>query len=479
MPRLPDEEVRLDALERVVRVPHIEMARNSLAYFARHFLFNHKESRPFEIAPHHAEWSDMIEESERLCILSPRDHGKTYFWSLAFPIWWLYFHKGDDIYIFSAAQEQASRIVGDIQNQIMENPKLQHLLPEERGTWNKTATQFTTGGIYARGIGVSVRGAHPKVIICDDLLTDAQGYSKIERDRIKDYFLSAITNMVVPGGKLVVVGTPFHQDDLYSELKKKANYLYKDFPAIYEGANGKPTALWPRRYSLDYLKGRKEEIGNIRFSREFLCKPISDESSLFPYALISGCFDEVFEMPKTYQGGNKVFVGCDLAWSAQAGADYTCFITIMKDAVGNVWVLDIFREKGLSFQAQIDALRSINARYRPAMILVESNAFQHVLSNEIIRQYDMPVKPFQTGKNKNSLETGVPAIRLLFENKKMHIPRGNEESIRATNIFIEELMAFGWSQGKLQGVGAHDDTVMAFWIAMEATKNFNFSFSFV
>ncbi|MCA9544452.1 MAG: hypothetical protein KC613_08680, partial [Myxococcales bacterium] len=33
-----------------------------------------------------------------------------------------------------------------------------------------------------------------------------------------------------------------------------------------------------------------------------------------------------------------------------------------------------------------------------------------------------------------------------------------------------EMQAFGWHKGKLQGVGQHDDTVMALWIATMAVR---------
>ena len=36
---------------------------------------------------------------------------------------------------------------------------------------------------------------------------------------------------------------------------------------------------------------------------------------------------------------------------------------------------------------------------------------------------------------------------------------------------------FTWLEGKLQGVGAHDDTVMAFWIADQACRRGGFKFS--
>jgi len=83
---------------------------------------------------------------------------------------------------------------------------------------------------------------------------------------------------------------------------------------------------------------------------------------------------------------------------------------------------------------------------------------------------DLPVREFVTGRKKAHLEEGVPGLRVLFENRKFKIPRGDQRSIEITNILVRELNAFGFMEGKVQGIGEHDDTVMALYIANEAIK---------
>jgi len=71
--------------------------------------------------------------------------------------------------------------------------------------------------------------------------------------------------------------------------------------------------------------------------------------------------------------------------------------------------------------------------------------------------------------NKNALAQGVPGLRMLLENAKMKIPWA-PETRETVQLWINEMQAFGWADGKLQGVGAHDDTVMALWIADHACQ---------
>ena len=52
---------------------------------------------------------------------------------------------------------------------------------------------------------------------------------------------------------------------------------------------------------------------------------------------------------------------------------------------------------------------------------------------------------------------GVPSLAVLFENRKYRLPRGDDRSVRMTDILTNELVGLG--------IEAHDDTVMALWIA--------------
>ena len=112
-------------------------------------------------------------------------------------------------------------------------------------------------------------------------------------------------------------------------------------------------------------------------------------------------------------------------------------------------------------------------------IYIEDNNFQRVFKDELVRRTDMPVSGFTTtGYNKNSLERGVPSLQILFENRKFVIPRKTARDRTMTDILIHELKSFTWTDGKLQGLGAHDDMVMSLWIANEAVNASSFNFTF-
>jgi hypothetical protein len=434
------------------------------------------------VGEHHIEWDQLVTQNQRVCVLAPRDHGKTFFFDFAYPIWKAVTMPGGIGFLFSATKDQAKLILEDIKTELETNPKLQHLVPSRKNKWRSDAIRLTNGHtIYARGYGTKVRGRHPHYIVCDDILNDETAYSEVVRQKEKDYFFTAVTNMITPNGQIMVIGTPFHKQDLYADLKKNPLYVYRQYRAL----NDKNEVLWPERYNRKRLKERREEIGSIRFSREFQCDPVSDDMSLFPGGLFRGETIEQY----TVKLGEKLeywrelgvtpYMGVDIAMSTTVKADYFVIWVMGPDARGNRWIIDIIRERGLGFQTQLSMIVEAARKYDPAMIFIEANQMQRVWGDELIRTSDLPIKKFTTtAQEKHALDKGVPGLRVLLENAKFRIPRGDERSVELTNVWREEMRSFTWHEGKLQSVGGHDDTVMGCWICNQAIAQGGFSFTF-
>jgi hypothetical protein len=463
------------------------MLRTDLSFFGEEIL-------GMEISQHHVRWSELVDGyPERLAINAARDHGKSYFFSFAYIIWRVYFNWIPVVpvwmksvpkhclgYIFSNTETQAIAFMKIIKDEIFRNPKLHHLMPTEKGmAWAAKDVMFSNGAaLKARGWGSSTRGGHPCFVVCDDVLTDDAIYSEMQREKSKDYFFSAITPMVVPGGSIIVVGTPFHSDDLYKALFDNAAYHFEVFPAI----NDVGQALWPTRYNKETLLKRKEELGSTRFSRELLCVPISDNSSLFPESILKRNYDHEYSMPTQLSAADredlKIVTGVDFAMSTAVGADYTVITTIGQDRYGNFWILDIKRKKGMQLTEQLLMIQDVYNRYKPVKILLETNQMQRIFLDEMVRRTDLPVEGYNTGKEKGNFEIGVPSLQILFENQKFRIARKTETDRDRTNVLLNELKSFSWIDGKLQGVGSHDDCVMSLWLAVQASRSDSFQFFF-
>ena len=489
-----------ESVERALREPdqqhilHDAMMRLSLAYYCQHMILGPPQAPyrgQFIVGQHHIAWTKLMRSERkegdglRLLVRASRDHGKSFFFSVSYPIW-----KGDVNqpgslgYVFSASQTLAEERLEETKQQLERNERLRHLLPPNyERQWSKREIKLSSGStVRARGWGVRVRGGHPHWIIGDDILDDDSLYSETKRRRATEYFFSAITNMVIPGGEIVICGTPFHRADTYSKIEATGTYKTVTFPA--RGADGK--ALFPERYDDEALRKKEREIGPTRFAREFQCEPMTDQASLFPSHLFEG--PEVLlpyrlGLPYSYWNDQQmeIYGGVDVAMSAEVGSDYFVIFTIAVDQMGNRWLVDIYRERGLGFQKQLDMLKEHYARYRHNMIYVESNQAQRWLPQEATRTTDLPLRMwFTSGKQpkleyqrgmtsitmgKHNLDRGVPSLRMGFENRKWRIPRGDADSIDRTDVWIGEMNCISVQDGRVLSVGEHDDTTMACWMA--------------
>lgn len=467
------------------------MMRESLPLFA-------KEVLGIVIGQHTLEWGDLVSAHDRIAINAARDHGKSTFFTYAYPIWRAVFDPGCEVYLFAKTQEAAQEYLNIIlygRNNLrgmLDIASLAHLVPSQdsakrdpRVRLNLSEVRFTNGSrIRCVSWGKSTRGRHPKYVVCDDVLSDEDLWSETTRRKNIEYFKSAIVNMPPPDGQLVVVGTPFHAVDLYGWLRTNARYAFKRYPGIVKGKDGSERALFPWRWSIEALRGKRTEIGSVSFAREIMCEPITDDVSIFPSHLFPPLFDTTMRLRPTRseirERGWTTYMGVDLALSASVGADYTVLFVIAKNAQGQRFVVDIVRSKGLPFRKQLDLISRVAQRYDPSLIFIESNLFQRVFSDEMRRTSDLPVKPFIThATNKNPLDKGIPSLRILLENEKYTLPRNADDpyTLEAIDTWIGEATQFGFVDGKLQGIGEHDDTVMAWWLAEEALKSGGFSFA--
>lgn len=453
----------------------------------------------FEMNWHHVEWGNLVQLYKYLGIIASRDHSKSFTFSKAYPLWKMYRYVKDTPLTRAPKEYKLSKegilvtneyglakhLLGIIKEEIESNDILRPVLyPEgQKEGWGKESIKCKNGAsLIIKSYGSKMRGFHPGYMIVDDFLNESNLYSKEQRDKYIDFMHSVIMNMIVPGGQVVTVGTPFHEADLYADLKQKKGWKVFEYPALFP--NGE--VLWPNRHSLKGLLEKKETQGSLVFSREILVRPVSNESSIFPWTILERSFigmDGTTLIPNITGSQNrykKVVIGCDFAISASVAADYSVFTVVGVDDLGNFHLLNIWREKGASYNEQMAAIKKLNSDYRPDIIMAEDNQMQKIFI-QMMTDANLPVVAHTTGVNKYSLENGVPALAVLFEQNKMRFPRGDQRSKDITDLVCGELASMTFTdKGKLEGVGEHDDCAMSLWIAIRAAKyvrqDFDFSF---
>lgn len=452
---------------------------NNITYFITSVLPD------FQMSFHHLEWGDLVHHHNKLCIEAARDHGKSYYFSNAYAIWQLYRYSppkqqafsrrpsksnSNRGFLFSFSLQQAVDLIEILKGTIESTDILrERLMPENSkdGAWASTNIVCKNGArLTGKGFGSSVRGAHPYWIIVDDGLKDNVIYSQLQRQKSIDYFHSVIMNMLVPGGQIIVVGTPFHAQDLYGDLKSKTGWFVIEYPAIFPDGR----ILWPQRWNFKDLMDKKNTQGNIIFSRENLCRPIVSDSSIFPLDILKRSLVRMEnytlvrnrdDFPKKF---GKVVAGCDFAISANVGADFYFYTVFGVDEENGMWLLAAECGKGKTYDEQLQILKGINVRYRPDVMVFESNVFQQIFTDEVVK-YGLPVVPHNTGTEKNDLSKGWCALATMFERGMFHFPVGDKLSQDVKDIIFEQLSSVAFTDKGLQSVGGHDDACSSMWLA--------------
>ena len=169
----------------------------------------------------------------------------------------------------------------------------------------------------------------------------------------------------------------------------------------------------------------------------------------------------------------KYYIGYDPSLSADG--DYTVMIVIEVDEDMNKKVVHMVREKNVDFRSHITRISDLCQRFKPEVVMIETNTFAKSFSMELRDISDFPVRDFTMSRKKK--EEIILNLQMNLENGKIIFPYADDAAKGVSNAIIQELEAFGISTtGKIEGLGAHDDCVIALALANHATKSFNDAF---
>lgn len=219
------------------------------------------------------------------------------------------------------------------------------------------------------------------------------------------------------------------------------------------------------------LNGKRKELGPLLFGREFNTEALSSEASLFPFSLFAPMLRTDLGMVPHYRkpyGIEQhliVVSGWDIAWSEKVGGDWLVRCTAVLDLRTNKrTLLDIHRyPQGLRYSEQLERIKEAHQLYQEDLVVIEGDAAQVIWKQGLDEQSDVPVIKHTAG-TKQDLRVGVPGLLIDLDAKRWIFPYSNtQRGFDMMRTFLAECGAFGWHDGKLEGVGEHDDCVLSWW----------------
>lgn len=238
----------------------------------------------YRSAPHTWDWAKLLQENNKVAILSARKHLKST--TIYAYLMWLLFHNGRDteILYLSYKGDLAQYHCKNIKNLIDKNPAfdgIKDLKETSEGVMKYKTIGGHTFTVEPEGIMSFKRGRHPDIVICDDILADPTNTLNLTViDKISRTFFEDVMSLPKEGGKIVVVGTAQHQEDLFFKLKVIPSWKWRESKAIIDEPNKK--TLWPELFSFErLLEIRDKEIGEKAFNKEYMCSPVYSEDAFF------------------------------------------------------------------------------------------------------------------------------------------------------------------------------------------------------
>lgn len=222
----------------------------------------------------------------RLIVTLPPRHMKSTLFSEAFPAWCIGRDPQTEVIISSYNDSQSAKMM-TASRLLMTEPEYNRTFPGQEWVQDNIYDAMLRGkhngrpNMISRGPGSGITGSGGDIIILDDLFKSPEdAYSSARRDKIHDWFLTTILTRLSPGGRIILVGTRWHYDDLIGRLETDPEWTVLHMPAISD--DGK--ALWPERYNMATLLEIRRAQGEHKFSAIYQGRPTPSEGGRFKRA---------------------------------------------------------------------------------------------------------------------------------------------------------------------------------------------------
>lgn len=225
----------------------------------------------------------------------------------------------------------------------------------------------------AEGILAATRGRHPKIVICDDILSDfANPADSTEIARINQIFEHVIKSLPTMDGTLGVVGTPQAPTDIMHKLKEDPTFWCAEFPAVQDYE--KEEVLWPEMYSFERLMTIKRSIGEAAFMVEYQLHPRESIDQFLRSEAIASCLSETAQRFVPMEGEKfdnpdslNVWGGMDVG--KEVHPSHVSFYVELPPEQGEEqgWLVQIHEEwlDHMNYNEQVEAINNLIRYFNP------------------------------------------------------------------------------------------------------------------
>lgn len=469
----PEEQAQIATiLDELERRKHAKACQNSLLEFCKHM------DPTYIVAPHHKRLAELLTQiaygqKDRIAVSIPPRHGKSHLVSTLFPAWFLGKFPDKKVLMVSHTGDLAVDFGRKVRN-IIADPRYTSIFPGiTLAADSKSAGRWSTnhgGEYFATGVGAALAGRGADLLLVDDPHSEqdllAGNFEELEKTY--QWFAFGARTRLMSGGRIAVIHTRWHQDDLIGHLIKdgvnnpKADqYEVFEFPAILsttvKTAEGEERvvdkALWPEKFDLEALERTKASMPAYQWNAQYMQNPTGEQG-----AIIQREWWKPWEKDDP-PSCEYVIMALDAAAEKTNRSDYTALLTF-----------GVFSDDNLTDGAQhIILLNAINTRvefpelkdlaireykdWDPDAFIVEKKSNGIPLYQEL-RRLGIPVQEFTPHRGTGDKVARLNAVSDILRSGMVWYPVGR----RWAEEVIEQTVAFPY--------GSHDDLVDCLTMAL-------------
>jgi predicted phage terminase large subunit-like protein len=455
-----EEVVEIDKLvSELARQDYVAAVYDDLIKFCQHMM------PEFITGTHHRQLADLLMamaagEKVRISVsIAPR-HGKSQIVSIFFIAWYLGHFPSHKIMLVSHTTDLAVDFGRKVRNTIAD-PRYQEVFPttmlavdsKSAGRWNTTAG----GEFFACGIGSAIAGRGAHLLVCDDVHSEQDvlnGNFEVFQ-RAYEWFTYGARTRLMPGARIAIVGTRWHQDDLIGRVIKDmaANpladqYEVFEFPALLEvpdpdTGGTRQKALWPEFFDLEALLKTKASMPVFQWNAQYQQNPTGEEG-----AIIKRGWWNIW-MEDDPPDCEYVIMAMDTAAESHNKADFTSIATWGvwwndKTDMHNIILLDAIKERYEFPDLKKRALEVYN-EVTPDTCIVEKKSSGAALYQEM-RRGGLPVIGYTPHRGSGDKIARLNSVSDIVKEGLCWIP-----ATRWGERVMEEVAAFPF--------GSNDDEV--------------------
>jgi predicted phage terminase large subunit-like protein len=455
-----DQFDELDAEETELVID--EMHRRKEAKAAREDLiaFCQIMQSDYKVGEHHRRLANLLMEiaegkKNRIAVNIPPRHGKSQLVSIYFPAWFLGKYPDKKVLMVSHTTDLAVDFGRKVRN-LIDTPIYKQIFPTvSLAQDNKSAGRWNTnvgGEYFACGVGSALAGRGADLLLVDDPHNEQDiingNFDVFEK--AYEWFTYGARTRLMPGGRVAIVQTRWHQDDLTGKVvrdmvqnEEADQYELVEFPAIFNENTDNESALWPEWLPLASLRQTKASMPVFQWNAQYQQNPTAEEASVvkrewwqwWKQETPPSCEYVIMSLDAAAETHNRADFTAITVWGVFFNEEMDCHSIILLNSI----------KKRLEFPELKDLAWREWHEWNPDAFIVEKKSAGTALYQEL-RRTGMPVVEYTPHRGSGDKLARLNSVADIVKSGLVWVPE-----TRWAEEVVEEIAGFPFM--------SHDDLV--------------------